>query len=188
MTTWKPLCALLLGVALLAAPAHAAELEGVRFDERLREGDIVLQLQGVGLLRYRVVFRGYVAALYLGEGAGPESALDDAPRRLEIEYFWAIPRGAFADATREGIRRNVSAEALERLSPTIERFSSLYEDVEPGDRYALTYLPGVGTELARNGRSLGVVAGAEFAAAIFSIWLGESPLDEGLKEQLLARS
>jgi hypothetical protein len=59
--------------------------------------------------------------------------------------------------------------------------------VEPGDRYSLTYVPGVGTELARNGEPLGVVPGAEFSSALFAIWLGDEALDEPLREQLLAR-
>jgi hypothetical protein len=62
----------------------------------------------------------------------------------------------------------------------------MYEDIEPGDRYALTYLPGVGTELARNGRRLGVIEGADFSSALFAIWLGERALDDSLRRQLLA--
>ena len=65
---------------------------------------------------------------------------------------------------------------------------ALYEDVEPGDRYALTYAPGVGTELALNGRRLGVLEGADFSAALFSIWIGDEPLDESLRDQLLTSS
>jgi hypothetical protein len=56
--------------------------------------------------------------------------------------------------------------------------------VKPGDRYALTYVPGVGTELALNGTTLGTVEGADFAAAVFAIWLGPQAIDESLKTQL----
>ena len=61
----------------------------------------------------------------------------------------------------------------------------MYVDVKPGDRYALTYVPGVGTELAFNGKPRGVIEGADFAAAYFAIWLGPQPLDNSLKEKLL---
>ena len=57
--------------------------------------------------------------------------------------------------------------------------------MEPGDRYALTYLPGEGTELAKNGVRLALVPGEEFAEAYFGIWLGEAPLDRNLRDQLL---
>ncbi|MBK9111219.1 MAG: chalcone isomerase family protein [Nitrospira sp.] len=56
--------------------------------------------------------------------------------------------------------------------------------MKPGDRYGLTYLPGVGTELALNGERKGIVEGADFAAAYFAIWLGPDPINEALKEGL----
>jgi hypothetical protein len=49
----------------------------------------------------------------------------------------------------------------------------------------LTYIPGKGTELTLNGKSKGTVEGADFAAALFSIWLGPKPISESLKKELL---
>lgn len=72
-----------------------------------------------------------------------------------------------------------------RLQPELDRFTRLYRDVEPGDRYALTDVPGAGTELALNGSRLGVVPGAEVSRAIFSIWFGARPVDAGLERALL---
>jgi hypothetical protein len=162
-----------LAVVCFSGNAGAAEIEGVCFSDTLTVGDTQLRLHGTGLLRYRVLIKGYVAALYLadsfGEGVTPTTVLADAPRRLEIEYYWAIPAEGFAEATVEGIARHTDRETFERLRERIDRLNSTYEDVEPGDRYALTYLPGVGTELARNGRSLGVIEGADFSSALFAI-------------------
>ena len=175
-------------VAGQAAPA--AEIEGVRFAEQLRVGADDLRLHGTGVLRYRVVIKGYVAALYLPEsfaGDPARAALGDRARRLEIEYFWPIPAEKFGEATVVGISRNVDAATFEALRGRIDRINALYRDVEPGDRYALTYAPGVGTELSHNGERLGVVEGEDFAAALFAIWLGDEPLDASLREQLLAR-
>jgi hypothetical protein len=41
--------------------------------------------------------------------------------------------------------------------------------------------------LALNGEALGAVEGPDLAAALFGIWLGEKPLSDSLKAQLLAR-
>jgi hypothetical protein len=169
-----------------AATLHAAEIEGVAFADRYEWQGTQLRLNGVGLLRYRIVIKGYVAALYLGEQVAADQVLDRVPRRLEIEYFWSIPADAFSEAMFEGIARNVDAKTLRRLREPMQRFSALYEDVEPGDRYALTYIPGVGTELALNGERKGMVEGNEFSAALFSIWLGERAFDAALRERLLA--
>jgi hypothetical protein len=85
---------LLVGLAatcLSEQSARAAEIEGVRFRNRLSVGDSELRLHGTGLLRYRVFIEGCVAALNLGESlngeATPTAVLADVPRRLEIEYF-----------------------------------------------------------------------------------------------------
>jgi len=170
----------------VAATAGAVEIEGVAFPDRRQLSGTLLRLIGVGLLRYRVIFRGYVAALYLGEQVTPERALEDVPRRLEIEYFWSIPAKGFAEATIRGITRNVDAETRLRLRSRIDEINALYEDVGPGDRYSLTYVPGNGTELALNGEARGVIEGADFSSALFSIWLGSDPLDPKLRDQLLA--
>ena len=165
---------------------QSAEIEGVRFPEQLQMGEAQLQLRGAGLLRYRSVFKAYVAALYLDEATHADEVLGDVPRHLEIEYFWSIPADHFAQATLEGISRNVDAEALEGLRSRIATFNELFADIEPGDRYSLTYLPGRGTELGLNGRPVGVVAGADFASALFGIWLGPNPLSDELRRELLA--
>ena len=79
----------------------------------------------------------------------------------------------------------MDAQTYERLRSRIEYHNSMYQDVQPGDRYSLTYIPGKGTELALNGESKGVVEGDDFAAALFSIWLGSKPISESMKKELL---
>lgn len=178
----------LVALLALAADVQAKEIEGVRFAEEIRAGAATMRLNDVGLMRYRYVIKAYVAALYLGEGASAANVLADTPKRLEIEYFYAIKASGFANATSEGIAANVAPEQVAGLRARIERLNRLYRDVKPGDRYALTYVPGTGTELALNGTPLGTVEGADFAAAVFAIWLGPKAINESLKTQLLGRS
>jgi hypothetical protein len=172
--------------AVLAAPASAGEIEGVEFADRIVAGDTELSLSSLALLRYRVVFRGYVAGLYLPEGTDPGTSLSDVPKRLEIEYFWSIDADRIGAVGEEVLARNVPPETLSALRGRIDAINDLYEDVSPGDRYSLTYLPGTGTRLARNGRILGTIPGADFARAYFSIWLGDDPIDLAFRDQLLA--
>lgn len=183
------LASTLVAVVLMcaAATAPAAHIEGVRFEPQVRIGDALLELHGYALLRYKMFFKAYVAALYLKPSATAQEVLADTPKRLEIEYFWGISASDFAQATVDGIAANVTAADFERLRGRIGEFNTLYEDVKPGDRYALTYLPDIGTELTLNGKRLGSVGGSDFAAAMFSIWLGDKPLDADLKDQLLSR-
>jgi len=175
---------LAFSLLLLAAPAGARQIEGVDFPEAHEAAGVRLRLDCVGLLRYRVVFRGYVAGLYLPDAVPASAALDDVAKRLELSYFWDIDGEDFGKAAEAILARNVDAETLASLRPRLERLHALYRDVQPGDRYALTYVPGKGTELALNGKPLGTIEGADFAAAYYSIWLGSQPIDEVLKDQL----
>ena len=167
-----------------SAPAQTAEIEGVKFSKTYNADGKNLRLTGVGLLRYWG-FKAYTGALYLEEGASPDAALSDTAKRIELEYFRAIKGEDFGPATDKSIAKNVDAQTFERLRPQIDHHNSLYRDVQPGDRYSLTYIPGRGTELALNDEPIGVIEGAEFAQAVFSIWLGSKPINDSFKKQIL---
>ena len=176
----------LLLIAAAPRSGTAADIEGVHFAGQYQRDDVTLALHCVGLLRYKVLFKGYVAGLYLGAGVAGAGALADVPKRIELSYFWSIKGSDFGPAGDEVLARNVDSDTLVRLRPRLEQINALYETVNPGDRYALTYLPGLGTELALNGRRKGIIPGADFAAAYFRIWLGAQPIDPALRDQLLA--
>jgi hypothetical protein len=178
---------LFAAILLPVSGVHSAEIEGVRFPDQLQVGEAQLQLRGTGLLRYRTIIKAYVAAFYIDANTRSEDVLGQSARRLEIEYFWSIPAHHFVKATIDGISRNVDSAKLESLEASIAAFNKLYEDVESGDRYSITYVPGRGTELALNGKARGVVPGADFASALFAIWLGPKPLDYKLRRKLLAQ-
>ena len=175
---------LALSLVLFYLPACAAEIEGIKFsDEHIAEGKN-LRLTGTGLLRYWG-FKAYTGALYLEEGAPVDDVLSDKAKRIELEYFRAIKGKDFGPATEKSIAKNVDATTYERPRPRIDYHNSLYEDVQPGDRYSLTYIPGRGTELALNGESKGIIEGADFAEAVFSIWLGPHPINDSFKKKIL---
>jgi hypothetical protein len=189
MTTSRAAMAIAVTLLLIASTprsGRAADIEGVHFADQYQGDDVTLALHCVGLLRYKVLFKGYVAGLYLSAGVGPGEALADVPKRLELSYFWSITGSDFGKAADEILARNVDPDTLARLRPRLDQINALYEDVKPGDRYALTYVPGVGTELALNSRRKGIIPGADFAAAYFRIWLGDQPIDTALRDQLLA--
>jgi hypothetical protein len=163
----------------------AAEIEGVKYLDRVVVGNTALVLYGVGLARYLRTIKVYVGALYLAEGVRAEQVLSDVSKRLELSYFRDIAGPDFGKAADQVLAENFPPSVIEPLRPRITRLHTLYQDIKPGDRYALTYLPGVGTELALNGQPKGVIEGADFAAAYFAIWLGKNPISEGLKAQML---
>lgn len=199
MTRWTreaKLSALVVSLALPVAaaatrggsdgPPERLTVEEVAFDRGLSAGPERLELRGAALLKY-LFFDVYVAALYLPEGVGADQALEDVPKRLEISYLVSIDGPDFGPAAEKILRRSFSPEQLAPLKQRLDWLASRYRDIRPGDRYALTYLPGVGTELTLNGERMAVVEGSDFAQAYFAIWLGEKPIDRGFRERLLGR-
>jgi len=170
---------------LIVHPAVGTEVGSVVFDNQVMVGQQALEIKGAGVLRHLRFIKVYAGALYTLPGLAPETVLSDTPKRLEVEYFHALKGKDFGPATYKGLSKNLDAAEIERLRPRIDYHNSLYVDVQPGDRYTLTYLPGAGTELALNGRPMGTIEGADFAAAIFSLWLGKNPYDEQFKNALL---
>jgi hypothetical protein len=176
---------LLLALTLVPLTARALTVENVTFADSVSIGGSPVPVHNAALLRYLKFIKAYVAALYLPEGVTAENALSDVPKRLELNYLVAIKGPDFGKGAEPTLKLNQTPAELAKLRSRINRINSIYQDVKPGDRYALTYLPGRGTELTLNGKPLTVIEGADFAAAYFGIWLGRDSIDERLKRDLL---
>ena len=170
---------------VLPSAGRTAVVGDIRFDTRIQTKGADLDLKGAGLLRYLGIFKVYAGAFYLDAEAALDDALADRAKRFEVQYFRGFKGSDFGPATIELMAQNVDGATMERLADEIALHNSLYPDVNPGDRATLTYLPGIGTELVINGEVRGVIPGAEFASALFSIWIGEQPIDDGFKKQLM---
>jgi hypothetical protein len=173
-------------IALSGSTAvNAAVIKGVLFDDTVVARQTRLFLKGTALSRYLVVLNGYVGAFYLPEGVEGRQALEDVPKHLVLQYFHAIKAAQFGSVTKRMIKSNVTPAELERLLPKINMLISAYRDVEPGDRYSLTYIPGYGTRLTLNGETLVIIRGGDFAKAVFSIWIGPNPIDAWFRSHVL---
>jgi hypothetical protein len=177
----------LLFTLLVVQPINVVALtvEDVTFQESVSIDNKQVPIRGVALLRWLKILKVYVAALYLPENGSPNDVLADIPKRLEISYLVSIPGPDFSKGAEAILERNNSPIELARLQSRIEKINAVYRDVKPGDRYALTYLPGQGTELSYNGRPLITIEGADFAAAYFGIWLGKDPIDMEMRSRLI---
>lgn len=165
---------------------HAAEIAGVRFSEFYQDQGVRMSLQGTGL-KNMLFFKAFVAGYYT-DVPKRSDLLGEFPKRIEVEYFVRIPGKKLSNYTVEQMRENVSSEDLAKLQSKIDRMEKYFVDLKPKDRFALTYIPGVGTKFAHNGKLTGIIEGEDFARALFAVWLGERPFDPVLKEQIAGLS
>lgn len=178
----------LMMVVVLAcgvARGAAVSVEGQAFEAEARAGETLFVLNNAALLKVKVFFKVYAAGLYLADSKDVSRVLDDVPKRLEIAYLRDIPKSIIVDAAEDYLKTNLKPAELSAIRARVDEINKLYSDVKEGDRYVLTYRPGVGCELALNGKSLGVIPGADFAAAYFGIWLGPGCAAPSLRDALL---
>ncbi len=185
----RNLVAVLASVAVFAAPhtALAAECHGVTMPPAVQVAGQRLVLNGMGV-REATIFNAdvYVAGLYLTERSRDGSAIlaRMGLMRLALELVRDVERGEMNDAIREGFERNGASAAVRGRMRELER---LIPDLHDGDKITFTYLPDANEalEVHVDGRLAGRIEGADFARAVFAIWIGARPPNAGLKRGLL---
>jgi hypothetical protein len=180
----------LLILALIAAPALATEVAGVKVDDRAKVEASELVLNGAGL-RTKFFLKIYVAGLYLAEKRTTASdvlALQGA-KRITMRLMRGLKAKQLTDALEVGIRANTSASELESLQGRLDELNAIMnalQSANEGDLIALDWLPGTGTRIVLNGEPRGkIIPGEDFYRALLRIWLGDEPAQERLKKALL---
>src|SRR3990172_10249355 len=96
----------LLLLLLVAFPAWAAEVAGVKIDDKMRVGNAELALSGAGLRR-RVFFQVYAIGLYVPDPKADRIA-QPGPKRVLIHMLRDVGAEQFTEALVEGIKANQS--------------------------------------------------------------------------------
>ena len=172
-------------IAVFAMPCHAKEINKVRFQDQVFVNGIELNLKGVAVLKWAMLFDVYAGGFYLPVDVPGSKWTDGVAKKLELSYFRDIEAKGFADASDKLLKDNLSAEEYGELAERLEEFYGFFRDVKPGDRYSINYIPGNGTELRLNGEVMGRVPGHDFAVAYFGIWLGDKPINKSFRDKLL---
>jgi hypothetical protein len=184
------LAAVVVALAAAQARAQAVELEGVKFEPATQVGSATLQLNGAGV-RTRVVFKVYVAGLYMPQKAGDAAALlaQRGARRIAITMLRSVDAETFAGALNEGLRNNHTEAQLAGFKAQIDALNANLKAVgeaKKGDVIHFEFVPEVGTRVMVNGQVRGaVIPGEDFFTAVLRIWLGDKPVDSGLKKGLI---
>jgi hypothetical protein len=174
---------------LVAGVASGAERAGVRMADQMNVRGQSLVLNGLGV-REATMFNVnvYVAGLYVPQRSSDPSQIlrPDEPKAVELVFVHDVRRDQMTKAWQEGFQKNVGPR-LAALQPRIDLLNDWMTDMKKGDTLAFTYLPGQGVEV-RAGRTVkGTIPGDDFAQALFGIWLGPHPPNEGLKAGMLGR-
>ncbi|TAG78653.1 MAG: lipoprotein transmembrane [Burkholderiales bacterium] len=176
----------------LAFPLHAAEVAGVKVDDRIRVANTDLQLNGSGI-RYAAagLVRVYVVSLYLPQKRTTpvEIGAQRGPKRIHINLLREINSNDFSKGLRDGMRNNLSQADQQKHFDGLLRLGNIFGQIpilKKGETITVDQLPGTGTVILVNGKRVGEPFPDEaFFNALLQIWVGPKPIDESLKPVLL---
>lgn len=186
----------LAGALLIASSlAHAQEVVEDVVEPRSRvsfsakEGTMSfvgagLRVKGFAFIKAKVYAIGlYIddAALAQLKGKGAAAAKDvvagDFPKQVVLKFVRDLNKSTIQEAMLEAL-----AGADRNHTQT---FVSYFDTIKTGDVCALRWAPGGSLEVVIGGTAKPPIADKEFATDVFAIWLGDKPLQDDIKRDLL---
>ena len=180
---------------LLAGPQEVAEPKtGVALPARVSD----MSLVGIGLrTKTFLKVKVYVVGLYVEDHAlsGLVSAhpsdlhssafyhdlvSGDFPKQVTLRFVRDVSTDQIRDAFRETLPGANGKE--------LETFLGFFGDTHSGDTYEFKWASGGGLETAVQGQARPAIADRKFGEAVFNIWLGDKPVQEDIKRDLVARA
>lgn len=176
---------------LLVAGVHAAELEGVKLEDKVQVDGQEIHLNGIALRTRFAIFNVYVAGLYLPQKTGNAQAAIEASgaKRMTLVMLRDVSAEQFIEAFDVALNNNNSeAQLAEVKAQKDELFARIRTigEARTGTEILLDYLPSAGTLLTVGGVARGkAIAGEAFYRAILRSWIGEKPSQADMKKALL---
>ncbi len=146
-----------------------------------------LTLNGAGL-REKFFLDLYVMGLYVKNKTKDAKKIINADEPMVANLHIVsrlVTRDKMMSSIQEGFEKALGGK-ISAMQPKIDKFKSYFKkELKVGDLVSLRYAPGEGTAAYLNNQYLGTIKGLDFKKALFTIWLGEDPVDEDLKEGIL---
>ena len=181
---------MMLSAGLLAAPV---EMSGLSLANPVELAGAKLAMNGAGI-RYKAVFKVYIAALYLEKKATtPEEVFAaSGPKRISITLLREIDSNELGKSFTKAFEENAPRTEMSRLIPGLLKMSQVFSDQKKmltGENLTIDWIPGTGTVISVKGKPQGEpIKEVEFYNAMLRIWLGPKPADWKLKDELLDKA
>jgi len=189
----KSACALFIALALSPAVLAQDVVEprsGAKFSAK--SGD--LTLTGVGLrTKTFLKVKVYAIALYVADAAlaGPLASYRGKPKTAA--FYKDLLAGDFTKELRLLFLRDLSADQIQGAfretlagadKAKVEAFVSYFGELKTGQDCVLRYVPGGTLETLVASAARLPIADKTFSTAVFSIWLGDKPIQDDIKTDL----
>ncbi len=174
-------------LCIASLPALAAEVAGVKLDDKASVGGQELVLNGAGI-RTKLMFKVYVGSLYVPAKANSAAAVyAKGPRRVQLNMLRDVGADQMIEALVDGVNQaNAPAEAAAVKAQT-DQLASIMKAIgqlKEGNVLTFDFVDG-GTKISLNGAEKGSIPGDAFNKALTNAWLGDNPVQADLKKAML---
>ena len=181
----KIICMTALCIA--SAASLAADVGGVKLDDKLSVGGQELVLNGAGI-RTRMMFKVYVGSLYVPAKAATAAAVyAKAPRRVQLNMLRDVGADQMTEALSDGLKQaNTPAEAA-AVKGEFDQLAAILKAIGPlkeGNVLTFDFADGA-MKVSVNGGAKGSIPGEAFNKALLNAWLGDNPVQPDLKKAML---
>lgn len=181
----------ILFVSALMMPAFQgnaqATISGVTLPATMKVKGTELVLNGGGI-RKKLWIELYVGGLYIGEKSTDAKKIIEADEMMAMKLSITsklITSDKMIEAVDEGFEKSTGGNTAP-ISSKIQLFKSAFSDaIVEKDVFDIVYIPGKGTSVFKNNNYVKTVSGLDFKQALWGIWLGDEPADDGLKTGML---
>jgi hypothetical protein len=180
---------LALSLALLPA-VQAVEIAGIKMDDTAKVANTELKLNGAGI-RYKAVFKVYVAGLYLTEKKNnlADILALNGPKQIRMVMLRDVSADQMGQSFMDGLNHNSTKAEKTKIVNQMQKFGEMFASIpelRKGDIVSVEWVPNVGSITTLNGkRTADVFPDVAFFNALMRIWLGEQPAYAPLKNQML---
>jgi hypothetical protein len=187
-----------LMVALLvlsfSIPALVQEISEPKTGTKFFFKDGDMSLLGVGLRTKTILkVKVYAIGLYVADSAVSgalkgkagtpqlyaELVNGDFKKKVIMKFVRDVSTNQIRDAFRE---------TLSGAGPKTEIWLQYFNEIHSGQELVIGWTPGVGLETKVAGVDKPAINDKAFASAVFGIWLGDKPVQEDMKKDLIARA
>jgi len=182
---------LLIAVPLTALAITEPDTETV-YDDAITFNGIDMVVTGVAL-REKTFLKVdvYTIVSYVKKGAslGEDKAAGllnlEEPKMLQMDLTRGFSNSKLKNAFSDVIEDNY--EDLSAFQSDMDTFLAYFTaDAEEGDKLVFAYCPAEGLTTSLNGTELGVITNAEFMKALWTVWFGEEPANDDMRDNLVA--
>lgn len=181
--------AMFLGLSAIAQTG-GTKVNGIVMPNVVKADGKYLKLNGAGV-REKMFLDFYVGALYLNNKSNNAREIIEGDSTMVIKLrviSGMVTRENMEEAIRSGFKKSTGGHTKNidaKINDLINK--GFAGDIEKGDEFDLEYIPGKGTHLKKNGKTLVVIPSLGFKQALFGIWLCEEPADANLKKKMLGK-